>query len=209
MNKLPEEVWNMIRLFPCIMERIHTRPAAVKQVNQVAIQVTGAGSVDDAYKAILADCDTWIKFCTRVANDELRLKQSVSKRSMRVAKLSRYKKSVAMSIVATLGIGCCMVIITCCKDILSHEAVNLIYTTAGVFGACLKDAFAFEFGSADQGGAVFKDFAHRMFVRQKARARVNVPPPSMKKKEEVEVPDTESEIEVSDKHEHELTPEVV
>jgi hypothetical protein len=31
---------------------------------------------------------------------------------------------------------------------LPGEAVGIISTVAGIFGACLKDAYAFEFGSS-------------------------------------------------------------
>jgi hypothetical protein len=33
-------------------------------------------------------------------------------------------------------------------DIMVSEAVGIISTIAGIFGACLKDAYAFEFGSS-------------------------------------------------------------
>jgi hypothetical protein len=43
------------------------------------------------------------------------------------------------------------------KETLPGEAVGIISTIAGIFGSCLKDAYAFEFGSSR--GSKAKDAA--------------------------------------------------
>lgn len=46
-----------------------------------------------------------------------------------------------------------MAVISFAKGVLSEEAINLIHTTAGIFGAYLKDLFAFEFGGFPGGAS--------------------------------------------------------
>jgi hypothetical protein len=49
---------------------------------------------------------------------------------------------------AALGLCMCLLALGCYADNLPGEAVGIISTIAGIFGACLKDAYAFEFGSS-------------------------------------------------------------
>lgn len=49
---------------------------------------------------------------------------------------------------ATLGLITCLVVLVWYRNGLPGEAVGIISTVAGIFGACLRDAFQFEFGSS-------------------------------------------------------------
>lgn len=60
-----------------------------------------------------------------------------------------------MVISAALGLISCLITITLYRSSLPGEAVGIISTIAGIFGACLKDAYAFEFGSSR--GSKLKD----------------------------------------------------
>lgn len=60
-----------------------------------------------------------------------------------------------MVLAAAFGLICCLVTITLYRTSLPGEAVGIISTIAGIFGACLKDAYAFEFGSSR--GSKLKD----------------------------------------------------
>lgn len=53
-----------------------------------------------------------------------------------------------MVICAAGGLISCLVSLAYYSDNLPGEAVGIISTVAGIFGACLKDAYAFEFGSS-------------------------------------------------------------
>ncbi|WP_052045822.1 hypothetical protein [Candidatus Paracaedibacter symbiosus] len=53
------------------------------------------------------------------------------------------------------GLISCLVSLAWYCDNLPGEAVGIISTIAGIFGACLKDAYAFEFGSSR--GSKIKD----------------------------------------------------
>ena len=53
-----------------------------------------------------------------------------------------------MVIGAVLGLIACLASLVFFRQGLPGEAVGIIATVAGVFGACLRDAFQFEFGSS-------------------------------------------------------------
>lgn len=60
-----------------------------------------------------------------------------------------------MVVSAALGLISCLLTITLYRTTLPGEAVGIISTIAGIFGSCLKDAYAFEFGSSR--GSKLKD----------------------------------------------------
>ena len=49
---------------------------------------------------------------------------------------------------AVLGLIACLACLVLFRQGLPGEAVGIISTVAGIFGACLRDAFQFEFGSS-------------------------------------------------------------
>lgn len=53
-----------------------------------------------------------------------------------------------MVVSAALGLIMCLASLAFYSEALPGEAVGIISTVAGIFGACLKDAYAFEFGSS-------------------------------------------------------------
>ena len=53
-----------------------------------------------------------------------------------------------MVISAAFGLVSCLGCLTLYSGHMPGEATGIISTIAGIFGACLKDAFAFEFGSS-------------------------------------------------------------
>lgn len=61
---------------------------------------------------------------------------------------SKNKRLTLMVIGAAIGLAFCLIILTTYKGDLPGEVVGIISTVAGMFGACLKDAYSFEFGSS-------------------------------------------------------------
>jgi hypothetical protein len=53
-----------------------------------------------------------------------------------------------MVVAAAMGLAGCLSCLVFYESALPGEAVGIISTVAGIFGACLKDAYAFEFGSS-------------------------------------------------------------
>lgn len=62
-----------------------------------------------------------------------------------------------MVVCAAGGLITCLASLAYYSDFLPGEAVGIISTIAGIFGSCLKDAYAFEFGSSR--GSKMKDSA--------------------------------------------------
>lgn len=58
------------------------------------------------------------------------------------------KRADVMVIAAAIGLILCLGSLSCFSGKLSGEAIGIISTIAGIFGACLKDAYTFEFGSS-------------------------------------------------------------
>ncbi|MDR1561252.1 MAG: hypothetical protein LBS23_02760 [Holosporaceae bacterium] len=61
---------------------------------------------------------------------------------------NRNKRLNIMVIGAALGLVFCLLMLTSYKKDLPGEVVGIISTISGIFGACLKDAYSFEFGSS-------------------------------------------------------------
>ncbi|MDR2724442.1 MAG: hypothetical protein LBB25_04590 [Holosporaceae bacterium] len=53
-----------------------------------------------------------------------------------------------MVIGAALGLIFCLLMLTSYRGDLPGEVIGIISTVSGIFGACLKDAYSFEFGSS-------------------------------------------------------------
>ena len=62
--------------------------------------------------------------------------------------LSRNRRMNFMVIGAAFGLMFCLLMLTSYKKDLPGEIVGIVSTIAGIFGACLKDAYSFEFGSS-------------------------------------------------------------
>lgn len=79
----------------------------------------------------------------------LKDRQGARDRDVLLAQAGRrnYRADV-MVIAAAVGMIMCLASLAYFKDHLPGEAVGIISTIAGIFGACLKDAYAFEFGSS-------------------------------------------------------------
>jgi hypothetical protein len=60
----------------------------------------------------------------------------------------RNKRLNIMVIGAAFGLIFCILTLTSYRGNLPGEVVGIISTVAGIFGACLKDAYSFEFGSS-------------------------------------------------------------
>ncbi|MDR2107817.1 MAG: hypothetical protein LBO73_04885 [Holosporaceae bacterium] len=60
----------------------------------------------------------------------------------------RNKRLNIMVIGAALGLIFCLLMLISYKGDLPGEVVGIVSTISGIFGACLKDAYSFEFGSS-------------------------------------------------------------
>lgn len=114
---------------------------------------------DDPYEAVQRlqrDQTLIMEFQKAVLQHEAELeaaylhdKQSARSRDMAFIQAGlRNTRADVMVCAAAFGLVMCLVSLGCYSDDLPGEAVGIISTIAGIFGACLKDAYAFEFGSS-------------------------------------------------------------
>ena len=126
------------------------------KVVDVARKVSGTEDNQSAIAALKHDPELLIQFQQNMADLERDLtesevadRDSARQRDIAMMELGRSNsRADIMVIAAALGLICCLVSLAVFKGELPGEAVGIISTVAGIFGACLKDAYAFEFGSS-------------------------------------------------------------
>jgi hypothetical protein len=80
--------------------------------------------------------------------DTARIKNSSVDQIGIINAYSKNRRLNIMVIGAALGLIFCLLMLTSYKEDLPGEVVGIISTISGIFGACLKDAYSFEFGSS-------------------------------------------------------------
>ncbi len=85
----------------------------------------------------------------RTVEAELQDRQDARSRDIMFVKSGRTNiRADIMVVSAAMGLVLCLASLGHYSEELPGEAVGIISTIAGIFGACLKDAYAFEFGSS-------------------------------------------------------------
>ncbi len=93
---------------------------------------------------------------TRIAADTARLAAETADRAsarardteLQKANGGHNKRADVMVIGAVVGLVSCLGVLIFFKGDIPGEVVGIVSMIAGIFGACLKDAYAFEFGSS-------------------------------------------------------------
>lgn len=134
------------------------KPVAVaERVVQIAQGITGGATPTEALERMRADAALAQQFNLAVlaADTELEKaaladRQGARERDVEIRKLNDGKNTRAdlMVIGAVLGLISCLLVLAFFKKDVPGEVVGIISTVAGIFGACLRDAFQFEFGSS-------------------------------------------------------------
>lgn len=127
------------------------------KVIDVAKVVTGQPTGAEAIEKLRADQALVLKFREAVAAQQADLEkayladvQSARARDVEIRKTtgSTNTRADIMVIGAVLGLISCLLVLILFRKDIPGEVVGIISTIAGIFGACLKDAFSFEFGSS-------------------------------------------------------------
>lgn len=128
-----------------------------QQVVGIAQTVSGATTPQKALEAIRADVQLQFAFQKRVLELDHELerayladRQDARKRDVDVRRLTGGSNTRADVMVAgaVIGLISCLAILAFFRQEIPGEVVGIVSTIAGIFGACLKDAFQFEFGSS-------------------------------------------------------------
>jgi len=134
-----------------------------EKIAGVARKVTGQDDPLKILEKLKMDPKLLIEFqhsVLKMENEiELRFledRESARSRDVALARAGRGNiRADVMVLAAAFGLVACLLTITYFRGDLPGEAVGIISTIAGIFGACLKDAYAFEFGSSR--GSKIKD----------------------------------------------------
>ncbi|GAB3763522.1 hypothetical protein GCM10028796_17160 [Ramlibacter monticola] len=129
---------------------------AAGAVVEIAKQVTGKGTGDEALAAVTADPALAIQFRTALMQNEADLdkayladRQDARMRDIAFLQAGKVNaRANAMVAMDAIGLIACLVVLTLFRKEIPGEVVGLLSTIAGIFGLCLRDAHQFEFGSS-------------------------------------------------------------
>jgi hypothetical protein len=127
-----------------------------ERVIEVAQQVTGTATPNEALARLKADPNLVLQANLRMQEIEaetekayLADRQGARARDVELAKAGmRNKRADVMVIGVTTGLIVCLGVLALYRKEMPGEVVGILSMIAGIFGSCLKDAFAFEFGSS-------------------------------------------------------------
>lgn len=130
--------------------------AVAEQVAALATAVTGAPDVDAAAAVMRTDPAKALEFQQAAAQLDAQLeveylkdRQDARRRDVELAKSGfRNKRADIMVALDVLGLIACLAVLVMFRGSLPGEVVGIVSTVAGIFGACLRDAHQFEFGSS-------------------------------------------------------------
>lgn len=126
------------------------------KVVDIAQKITGTLDPIEAIQRLQQSTDMVSDFQKAIIQVEAEIELAVMKdrqdaRLRDVALMNAGRSNVradVMVISAALGLMLCLGSLAHFSNELPGEAVGIISTIAGIFGACLKDAYTFEFGSS-------------------------------------------------------------
>lgn len=134
----------------------HKAEAVADQVVSVARRITGVQDPTQALKVLRENSLMLLDFQRAMIQMEadldlhfLKDRQDARMRDIHLFKTPQHNyRGDVMVVTAAIGLVLCLMTLTLYAEALPGEAVGIISTIAGIFGACLKDAYAFEFGSS-------------------------------------------------------------
>ncbi|GHS90772.1 hypothetical protein AGMMS49949_00160 [Alphaproteobacteria bacterium] len=137
--------------------------SAAEQAVHLAKTVTKTATLPEALQALAADEGVAQDFRREVFKMEVEFevalledRQRARERDLDFLRAGHANhRADLMVIAAAAGLVMCLLSLAFYSEVLPGEAVGIISTIAGIFGGCLKDAFAFEFGSSR--GSKMKD----------------------------------------------------
>lgn len=130
--------------------------AVVDRVVQVAQQVTGAGTPQEAVSKLQADPALVLQYQQRLIEIDSDLERAylgdradARARDVALAQAGRRNaRADVMVVMDVVGLVSCLVVLALFRQSIPPEVATLLSTIAGIFGLCLRDAHQFEFGSS-------------------------------------------------------------
>jgi hypothetical protein len=160
---------NMVPLIPIAMQLAQFAPGIIKlltgsdkaeevagKIVGVAKAVTGTADGPEALAKLQADPEKVMQFQLAFAAQQAELEkayladvQSARARDVELHKAGfQNRRADVMVALDVLGLIACLLVLVFFRASLPGEVVGILSTIAGIFGACLRDAHQFEFGSS-------------------------------------------------------------
>lgn len=134
----------LVRSFPEIWRRIQKKDDnTLKTVKKAALDATGERDGNAADHVLKTEPAKYRAFSNKLLRQELLLRREAYKASGQNS-----NRSLWMAGLASCGMIASFVFAIYCKDCCGTEITALAHVAMGLFGACIKDVFAFEFGSS-------------------------------------------------------------
>ncbi|MDR1034964.1 MAG: hypothetical protein LBL32_03470 [Holosporales bacterium] len=153
-----QSILSLVQLSPRITKWLSGSSIALvsKQILDIAKNVTNSKNETEAVEKLKTDRNMLLLFQKVLISSEREIELAVIKdkenaRTRDIAIINTGRRNIradVMVISAALGLIICLATIVVYRKSLPGEAVGIISTVAGIFGACLKDAYNFEFGSS-------------------------------------------------------------
>lgn len=133
-----------------------TSTAVAEQVAQMAQNVSGAKTPEEALNAIRANAELQAAFQLKVLENDSDLeksyladRQDARRRDIEFIKAGKTNdRANAMVLFDAVGLIACLLVLVFFRKEIPGEVVGLISSIAGIFGVCLRDAHQFEFGTS-------------------------------------------------------------
>lgn len=134
----------------------HQAETVAAQVVEIAKKITDCEDAASAVCNLKENPSAVIEFQKAVLEMDkdieaatLQDRQNARNRDIALAQVGHKNvRADIMVVSAAVGLILCLASLAFYSEALPGEAVGIISTVAGIFGACLKDAYAFEFGSS-------------------------------------------------------------
>ncbi|TGW15841.1 hypothetical protein [Candidatus Hepatobacter penaei] len=144
--------------FPAIVNWLKGESGSkiAENIVEAARSITGAEDKPSIFKRLSEDPKALIDFQKTLLKiaQVYRLEEVADRATARARDIAyihagrQNLRADIMVLSAAFGLILCLISLGLYKSTLPGEAVGIISTIAGIFGACLKDAYAFEFGSS-------------------------------------------------------------
>lgn len=134
----------------------HQDEPFLERVIEVAKEITGEGDPFASWYALKDNPEMLFQFQQKMMELELERQKltmddrnSARQRDITFIQAGKSNRRADIMVVsAATGLLACLFAMTYFANQMPGEAVGIISTVAGIFGSCLKDAYAFEFGSS-------------------------------------------------------------
>jgi|GEM_PF-842499 len=128
----------------------------LRQLIMIMLRVTETGDIDQAFERIRSDKELELELQRVLLTAEtnywqqcIQDKQNARDRDLAIQRLrGQNLRANIMLVMAMIGIVLSVGALVAFKHVLHADGVGMLSAVAAVFGACLKDAYSFEFGSS-------------------------------------------------------------